>query len=241
MSGKDRWNYLPSLLTLSLTLHGSLEGIYGIDLCDDDASSEPSQSLDTAFAHVAITGHHRHFTSDHHVCGSLDAVDQALPAAVKVVKLTLQHTNTTYVISDFHQSRLSEWERREWSGTFVTESLTLMAGTFSSPFFIILDRLWTPVVVSSDNPRMPEKHIYTGYKCFFEASFRERMQVVLRFHVRDWNKAAGSVKNIWSKEHLKHPSTLKQEHEQEFQTSGRLLIRMRIKMRLVTVNKLHGS
>lgn len=40
--------------------------------------------------------------------------------------------------------------------TFVTESLTLMAGTFSSPFFIILYRLWTPVVVSSDNPRMPE-------------------------------------------------------------------------------------
>lgn len=92
---------LTSLLTSSLTLHGSLEGIYGIDLCDDDASSEPSQSLDAAFAHVTITGHHSHFTGDHHVRGSLDTVDQALPAAIKVVKLTLQHTNTTYVRSDF--------------------------------------------------------------------------------------------------------------------------------------------
>lgn len=45
------------------------------------------------------------------------------------------------------------------SRTFVTESLTLMAGTLSSPFFIILYRLWTPVVVSSDNPRMPEEQI----------------------------------------------------------------------------------
>lgn len=40
--------------------------------------------------------------------------------------------------------------------TFVTESLTLMAGTFRIPLAIILYRLWTPVVVSSEMPRMPE-------------------------------------------------------------------------------------
>ena len=39
--------------------------------------------------------------------------------------------------------------------TLVTESLTLMAGILRSPFFIILYRLWTPVVVSSDTPRIP--------------------------------------------------------------------------------------
>lgn len=39
--------------------------------------------------------------------------------------------------------------------TLVTESLTLMAGIFSSLFFNILYRLWTPVVVSSDTPRIP--------------------------------------------------------------------------------------
>ena len=39
-----------------------------------------------------------------------------------------------------------------WGLTFVTESLTFMAGTFSFPAVIILARLWTPVVVSSDRP-----------------------------------------------------------------------------------------
>ena len=41
--------------------------------------------------------------------------------------------------------------------TLVTESLTLMAGTFRIPLAIILYRLWTPVVVSSEMPRMPEE------------------------------------------------------------------------------------
>ena len=39
--------------------------------------------------------------------------------------------------------------------TFVTELLTLKAGIFNSPFFNILVRLATPVVVSSDSPRIP--------------------------------------------------------------------------------------
>lgn len=39
----------------------------------------------------------------------------------------------------------------------MTESLTLMAGTFRIPLAIILYRLWTPVVVSSEMPRMPER------------------------------------------------------------------------------------
>lgn len=39
----------------------------------------------------------------------------------------------------------------------MTESLTLMAGTFRIPLAIILYRLWTPVVVSSEMPRMPEQ------------------------------------------------------------------------------------
>ena len=38
--------------------------------------------------------------------------------------------------------------------TLVTESLTLMAGTLRSPLAIILARLCTPVVVSSDRPRI---------------------------------------------------------------------------------------
>ena len=44
----------------------------------------------------------------------------------------------------------------------MTESLTLIAGTFSWPFSIILYRLCTPVVVSSDRPLIPayKDHIY---------------------------------------------------------------------------------
>ena len=41
--------------------------------------------------------------------------------------------------------------------TFVTESLTLMAGHLRSPLFIILYRLCTPVVVSSDSPFTPAR------------------------------------------------------------------------------------
>jgi len=39
--------------------------------------------------------------------------------------------------------------------TFVTESFTLIAGVFSSPFWNILYRLCTPVVVSSEIPLIP--------------------------------------------------------------------------------------
>lgn len=38
--------------------------------------------------------------------------------------------------------------------TFVTESLTLIAGVLSAPLLCILYRLWTPVVVSSVRPRI---------------------------------------------------------------------------------------
>ena len=74
----------------SPTLHGSLQGVDGVDLCDDDASAKPTQSLDAAFTHVTVARNHGNFTSNHHIGGSLDAVDQTLPAAVQVVELTLQ-------------------------------------------------------------------------------------------------------------------------------------------------------
>lgn len=72
------------------TLHGGLQSVDRVDLCDDDASAEPTQSLDAAFTHVTIACHHSNFTGNHHISSPLDAVYQALPAAVQVVKLTLQ-------------------------------------------------------------------------------------------------------------------------------------------------------
>lgn len=50
-------------------------------------------------------------------------------------------------------------DSRTWKGssciTLVTESLTLIAGTFRVPLAFILYRLWTPVVVSSEIPLIP--------------------------------------------------------------------------------------
>ncbi len=82
----------------SPTLHGGLQGVDGVDFGDDDASAEPTQSLDAAFTHITITCHHGNFASNHHIGGSLDAVDQALPAAVQVVKLTLQEGETENIL-----------------------------------------------------------------------------------------------------------------------------------------------
>lgn len=82
--------------TSSLTLHGGLQGIDGVDLRDDDASAEPTQSLDAALTHVTVTSHHSNFAGDHHISGSLDAVDQTLPAAVQVVKLALWEEEERY-------------------------------------------------------------------------------------------------------------------------------------------------
>ena len=45
----------------------------------------------TALAHVAVTGHHSHFASNHHIGRALDAVYQRLAATVQVVKLGLGH------------------------------------------------------------------------------------------------------------------------------------------------------
>lgn len=74
----------------ALTLHGGLQGVDGVDFRDDDAGAEGPQRLDAAFADVAVARYHGDLPGDHDVGGSLDAVDQTLPAAVQVVELTLQ-------------------------------------------------------------------------------------------------------------------------------------------------------
>lgn len=84
----------------SLTLHGGLQGVDGVNLRDDDASAEPTQSLNAAFTHVTVAGDHGHFPGDHDVGGSLDAVDQTLSAAVQVIELTLHQDVTQVTHSD---------------------------------------------------------------------------------------------------------------------------------------------
>lgn len=94
-------------MVLLPTFHGSLQGVDGVDLCDNDASSEPTQSLDAALTHVTIARHHSNFTSNHHIGGTLDTVDQTLSAAVQIVKLALQGEDKD-MISTFFKGKTDE-------------------------------------------------------------------------------------------------------------------------------------
>ena len=72
-----------------IALHRRLQGVDGVDLGDDYPGPQRLHGMGTALADVAIACHHHHFASHHDVSGSLDAVGQALAAAVEVVELAL--------------------------------------------------------------------------------------------------------------------------------------------------------
>lgn len=72
------------------TFHGCLECVDGIDFGDDDSGSEAPQGLGAALAHVPVSCHHCHLASNHDICGTLDAIDEGLSAAIKVIKLALR-------------------------------------------------------------------------------------------------------------------------------------------------------
>lgn len=73
----------------ALTFHGCLQRIDGVDLGDDDSGSEAAQGLSAALAHISVTCHHGHFSSNHDICGTFDAVDERLSATIQVIKLAL--------------------------------------------------------------------------------------------------------------------------------------------------------
>ncbi|KAL0609104.1 hypothetical protein AAY473_021391 [Plecturocebus cupreus] len=98
----------------------------GVHLSDDDAGPRTPQGLGTALAHIFVACCHCCLAGSHHVWGPLGAVYEGL----------------------LQPRRLSNLP-------WVTESLTSMAGTFRIPLAIILQRLWTPAVVSSETPRKP--------------------------------------------------------------------------------------
>lgn len=71
------------------TLHSRLKSVDGIDLGDDDTGAKSPESLNATFTDISVAGDHRHLPRDHHIRGSLDAVNQRLAAAVQVVKFAL--------------------------------------------------------------------------------------------------------------------------------------------------------
>jgi hypothetical protein len=74
-----------------VAFHRGLQGVDGVDLGHPHLGAQGTQGLGAALAHVAVTGHAGHFAGNHHVGGALDAVHQALAAAVQVVELALGH------------------------------------------------------------------------------------------------------------------------------------------------------
>ena len=74
-----------------VALHGSLQGIDGVNLGDDDSAAEAAEGLGGSLADISVSGDERSLTGQHDVGGALDTVHQGLPAAVQVVKLGLCH------------------------------------------------------------------------------------------------------------------------------------------------------
>ena len=74
-----------------VAFHAGLQGADRIDLGDEDGGSGAAERLGTTLADVAVAAHHGLLAADHDVRGPLDAVDQALAAAVEIVELALGH------------------------------------------------------------------------------------------------------------------------------------------------------
>ena len=72
-----------------IAFHRRLQGVDRVDLGHEDAGALAAQRGGRALAHVAVAGDHGDLAGHHDVGGALDAVDQALAAAVEVVELRL--------------------------------------------------------------------------------------------------------------------------------------------------------
>ena len=68
---------------------GSLEGVDGVDLGDENASTHGVEGLGATLADITETSDNGNLTGNHDISGSLDTIDERLSAAVKVVELAL--------------------------------------------------------------------------------------------------------------------------------------------------------
>ena len=74
-----------------VAFHRGLQGADRVDLGDAHGRAQRAQRLRTTLADVAVATDHHDLAGNHHVRGSLDAVDQGLAAAVEIVELGLGH------------------------------------------------------------------------------------------------------------------------------------------------------
>merc|ERR1719500_2347652 len=74
-----------------ISFHSSLLCVDRVNLGDDDPAAEAPEGLSRALADVTVASNHCNLSSEHDIGGSLDSVNQGLPAAVEVVELGLGH------------------------------------------------------------------------------------------------------------------------------------------------------
>ena len=70
-----------------VALHDRLECADGVDFRDQYTTTHTAQSLSTALAHLTITANHANLPGNHHIGGTLDAINEAFAATVGVVEL----------------------------------------------------------------------------------------------------------------------------------------------------------
>ena len=68
---------------------GSLEGVDGIDLSDDDTGTHGAEGHSTTLSDITESGDDGGLASNHDIGGTLDSVNEGLAASVKVVELGL--------------------------------------------------------------------------------------------------------------------------------------------------------
>ena len=88
------------------TLHGSLESVDGIDLGDEDASAEGTESLGASLADITIASNDSDLASNHDIGGTLDAINERLAATIEVVELALGDTVVDVDGGDLQGARL---------------------------------------------------------------------------------------------------------------------------------------
>ena len=72
-----------------VALDSRLEGVDGVDLSNENASTHGVQSLSATLADITETGNDTDLTSNHDIGGTLDTIDERLTATVQVVELGL--------------------------------------------------------------------------------------------------------------------------------------------------------
>merc|ERR1719376_1173250 len=74
-----------------IALHRCLQSIDGVHLSDDDTAAKPTKGHSRALTHITIASNHSNLASQHHICSSLDSVNEGLSAPIQVVELRLGH------------------------------------------------------------------------------------------------------------------------------------------------------